>query len=307
MGSIIGIFAFLIFFIVVVGITRIDAGYSGIKVNFTGSDRGVDEHPYVTGWCVYNKMSSKIIEYPLFAQNVKWTASLNEGSGAGKGQNEEITFGSKEGTPFSADIAVTYSIGYKFIPKFYSTYRVDNIDTFTTGPFRDIVRKSFGDIASRYTADEIMGEKKVALQEEVRKLVEERLSVVGISVSQLGFIGFPRPPKPILDSITQKVEAYQKALKSQTEKQYVEAEAAKQVAEAKGKADAKIASAEGEAKANNLLTKSITPELIAWENLQIRKAEIAKWNGQKPLVEGNGAKDVNLWTDTSKFVTPPTK
>ena len=44
--------------------------------------------------------------------------------------------------------------------------------------------------------------------------------------------------------------------------------------------------ARGQAQANDLLTKSLTPALVQWKQLEILQR---RWNGQFPQVVGNGA------------------
>lgn len=58
-----------------------------------------------------------------------------------------------------------------------------------------------------------------------------------------------------------------------------EIQAQQAVVEAKGKADARVATANGDATANELLTQSITPQLIDY-------LRWTKWDGKLPLVSG---------------------
>ena len=69
----------LIFFNYVAAITRIGAGYVGVEVVLSGSQRGPSEIPIRTGWVFYSPLRSQIIEFPTFVQTVKWTRDLNEG------------------------------------------------------------------------------------------------------------------------------------------------------------------------------------------------------------------------------------
>src|ERR1700744_5252905 len=69
----------LIFFNYIASITRIGAGYVGVEVVLSGSQRGPAEIPIRTGWGFYSPLRSQIIEFPPFVQTVKWTHDLNEG------------------------------------------------------------------------------------------------------------------------------------------------------------------------------------------------------------------------------------
>ena len=85
--------AAVIFFNYVASVTRIGAGYVGVEIVLSGSQRGPSEIPIRTGWVFYSPLRSQIIEFPTFVQTVKWTHDLNEG----RSSNEEMSFNSKEG------------------------------------------------------------------------------------------------------------------------------------------------------------------------------------------------------------------
>lgn len=60
-----------------------------------------------------------------------------------------------------------------------------------------------------------------------------------------------------------------------------EAESKKTVAKARGAAEAILAEAEGQAKANRVLAASITSELVQYKSIE-------KWNGELPTYLGGG-------------------
>jgi len=73
------------------------------------------------------------------------------------------------------------------------------------------------------------------------------------------------------------MEANQRAQQRENELREAEAEAKKQIAKAEGQARCAILQAKSESKANNLLSESVTPELIQWQAVQ-------KWDGKLPTV-----------------------
>jgi hypothetical protein len=123
----------LIFFNYVAAITRIGAGYVGVEVVLSGSQRGPSEIPIRTGWVFYSPLRSQIIEFPTFVQTVKWTHDLNEG----RAQNEEMSFNSKEGMEIYSDVSLSYAIEPRRVPDFYVKYRLSDLDMFTHGILRD--------------------------------------------------------------------------------------------------------------------------------------------------------------------------
>lgn len=262
----------------VVRVTRIGAGYVGIEINLAGSQRGASEIPIRTGWVFYSPLKSQIVEYPTFVQTVKWTADINEGHPI----NEELVFNSKEGQEVRADVSLSYAIDPSKIPDFYVKYRSDDLERFTHGILKDIVRNSLNEVASTYTLEDIYGENKAHFLTETRQRVQAQVGPVGVQIQQFGFIGKPRFTAAIEQAITQKTQAITDAERARNQLAVTQAEVAKTVAEAEGEARSAIERARGEAEANRLRQASITPQLLEWKRLENQRALIDRWNGELP-------------------------
>lgn len=279
--------AVLVFFTFLARLDRIDAGQVGIEINLAGNQRGASEIPVRTGWVLYSPLRTQIIEFPTYVQTVKWTRDLNEGDPL----NEEMSFNSKEGMEIRGDISLSYSIDPQEVPDFYVKYRVNDLSLFTHGILRDIVRNSLNEVASTYTVEDIYGEHKGEFLRKVQTLIEQKVSPVGVSVQQFGFIGAPRVPQVIAEAITAKAQAIQQAERARNELATTQAEAAKKIAEAEGDAKAMVTRAQGEADANRIRQNSLTPQLLELRRIENQQAMIDRWNGQLPEVEsgqGNG-------------------
>jgi len=263
-----------------VGCNRINAGEVGIVIQLAGDDRGVGDIPLETGWVFYNMLTKQVFIYPTFVQTMVWTLDEREGSRT----NEQISFNSKNGLTITADISLSYKLDPQRVPAFYVEFRSDDLRLFTSGFMRNAARSAFNDAASLYTADEIYGERKSELVIEARQRFEAALSAFGVEIVQLGFVGAPRPPKSVLDAISRKVEAVQKAEQAENELQLAQANAAKAVATAEGELSVSRLRAEQ----NVVLARSIDSSLIEWRELELREAAIAKWNGAVPNVDGGG-------------------
>ena len=270
-------------------VTRIGAGYVGVEVNLAGSQRGAQDIPVRTGWVFYSPLKTQIIEFPTFVQTVKWTADTNEG----RPVNEELVFNSKEGQEVRADVSLSYAIDATRVPSFYVKYRTDDLDRFTHGILKDIVRNSLNEVASVYTLEDIYGENKARFLHESRERVQAQLAPVGVEIQQFGFIGKPRFTAAIEQAITQKTQAITEAERARNQLAVTQAEMAKNVAEAegearsqveraRGEATSQIERARGEAEANRLRQASITTQLLAWKRLENQRALVDRWNGQLP-------------------------
>jgi regulator of protease activity HflC (stomatin/prohibitin superfamily) len=275
---VIGVVLFLMF---VVRVTRIEPGYVGVEVNLAGSQRGASEIPVRTGWVAYSPLKTMIIEFPTYVQTVKWTRDLSEGHPI----NEEMGFNSKEGMQIFVDVSLSYAIDPQKVPDFYVKYRVADLEHFTHGILRDIVRNSLNEVASTFTVEDIYGERKADFLRRVQAMIEQKVAPVGVSVQQFGFIGAPRVPEVIAAAITAKAQAIQQAERARNELATTQAEAAKKIAEAEGDAKSMVTRAQGEADANRIRQSSLTPQLLELRRIENYKELIERWNGQLPTVE----------------------
>jgi regulator of protease activity HflC (stomatin/prohibitin superfamily) len=261
--------------------TRIGPGRVGIKVDLAGSQRGVEELPIRTGWVFYSFLSSTIVEYPTSVQTAKWTRDPTEGSV----NNEEMSFNTKDGLTVYGDLSVSYHLDSAKVPAFYVKFRNDDINQFTHGFLRNVARDAINRTGSQYTVQEVMGEKKSELEQNSRAELQKQVGDIGVVIDQFGFIGSPRPPQSVIDSINAKVQAQQIAVQKQNELVQSQADAAKLVAAAEGQAKAQIAVANGEAESNRVRAASISQNIIEWQKLAVTDRWIAKWNGQVPQVQ----------------------
>ena len=240
-------------------------GHVGIVVKQSGSDRGVQDFPVQSGRVWYNPVNEVVLTYPTYVQRAIWTSSTQEGLPI----NDEISFQSAEGLRFTSDVNVSYQLTAAQVPKFYVKFRSDDLTAFTHGFFRDAVRNAFR-ISTAYRAEEINGVRQAELIDRVLEQLRSAMQPYGVDVLQLGFASPPRPPDSVKQAIESKIAATQHAERAENEKRQAIAEAAKAVEIARG-----------QAQANDLLTRSLSPQLMQWKQLEILEQ---KWNGQFPQV-----------------------
>jgi len=248
--------------------TRIAPGHVGIKIDLAGSNRGAENLPIRTGWIIYNPASSQVVEYPTFVQTAVWSHSVSEGHPV----DEEITFTTKDSMVVSVDVNLSYSLLQERVPAFYVKFRSDDVDSFTHGFLRNVARDCFNETAGKYSVEQVMGDNAPFLLD-ARKCLQDRVAAIGVSIEQFGIIGAPRPPQGVINAINLKVQAQQIALQKQNEVMQAEADAKKQ-----------IATAQGQAESNRVLTQSITPQLVEWQKLAVTDRWISRWNGSMPQV-----------------------
>lgn len=266
---------------ILTGCTRIGPGHAGIVVNSAGSDKGVSQMTASTGWFFFNPFNETVIEYQTAQRLEKWTQSDREG----KAGNTEVSFTNKDSMVIYADVAIAFSLDAAKVPAFYVKFLAtdeDDLDTkFTNGYLRNTVRNCLNELAGQYDIKQIMGDNAEFLNK-TKDCIQDDVKKWGVSIDQFGLIGAPRPPQPVIDSINEKARAEQVATQKQIELTQVQADAAKQVAQAEGNAKSILLQAQAQAQANKELAASLSDNLIRYE-------AIHKWNGQRPQVEGGSS------------------
>ena len=258
-----------------VGCTRIGPGHVGVKVSMAGDAKGVESTPAVTGWVFYNPFFSSVYEWPTYVQQVVLTKSPDEGNPT----NEEITFTNADQMVIAADISFAYTLDGEKVPYFFQKFRTDDMQQFSHGYLRSLIRDKFNEIAGKYKIESIMGDNATFIAE-VKAAVQKDVAPYGVVLEpQFGFIGAPRPPQAVIDMINAKVGAVQLAQQKQNELVQVTADMAKEREKTDTYARNTLTMADAQATANRKIADSITPTLI-----QLRQLE--KWNGELPYING---------------------
>ena len=261
--------------------TYINPGHVGIVIHRAGG--GVDPHPLGPGVHTRVPFATGIEEYPVFLKTVVLTRSSGEGSAS----NDEINVNSVEGQPLSLDVSLSFELDPAQTPKLYSTFRTD-IDQITHGFVKQAIRQSLQEVVGTEPIADIIGPKKAEATTRARALISQRLQPYGFEVKQFT-INELRAPAAVMEAINQKNVMQQQALTAQNELQKNTFQAQGDSIKAAGRAKAIMAEAEAQARANQLLSQSITPNLVQYELTK-------KWNGQMPQVTGGATPLLQLPT-----------
>lgn len=246
--------------------SKVPAGYRGVIVNLYGSDKGVAEQSvgvgrYYTGW------NSELYLFPTFLQNYSWK------------DDQAITMQTSEGLSIRTDAGITYSIQPDNVVKVFQKYRL-GIDEITNTFLHNMVRDAMNEVASTMTVEQIYGANKEKFIRQVNEIVKPEAANNGIEVEKIYLVGSFQLPETVINSINSKIQASQNAMKVENEVATARAEAQKTVVEAQAKGQQILINAESQAKANQILAASLTPEFVRYQ-------AIIKWNGQLPKMTGN--------------------
>lgn len=234
--------------------TRIDAGHVGLKVNMSGSDKGVSQTTSVTGWCTYMPGLTQVVEFPVYVQTKKYP---------------EIHVTARGGSQFEATPQITYQVKTEKVPAIYQKYRLP-LQQLEDGFMELAVNKVFRDVTNEFVPDSLISS-RTEYENYLFTALSARLDTEGFVLTAV--TSNLTPPQSLVDAINNKNKAIQDAQTAQNQIATIQAEAKKTVAEAQGKATALVTQAQGEAEANRLRQQSLTPLLI-------QQQWIAKWDGQ---------------------------
>lgn len=263
----------LFILICLTGCHKVEPGYAGLKVSVSGSDRGdievLDPGRYMISPTV------DYYDFPTFTVTAVYE------------DEDAFVFQSSEGMKVEADIGVSYYFDEDQITHLFTTYRL-GADEIRDVVVKNAVRDSFNKVGSKYITDEIIGEKKETLIQEVYEDVAAKLAPDGIIIRTVSWYNPPRPPESINAALNAKVEANQNAIKAENEVAISEAEAEKEkikidteaykvTAAAEAEAEAIKIRAQAEAEANRIIAESLTPDLIEYNRIQ-------RWDGANPKI-----------------------
>jgi regulator of protease activity HflC (stomatin/prohibitin superfamily) len=264
--------AIVLLFLIPNMVTYVNPGYVGIIIHRAGG--GVDPQALGPGLHPRNPLTTGIVEYPVFMQTLVLTRNATEGSA----QNDEINVNSVEGQPLSLDVSMSFELNQSKVPQLYQTFRTD-VQTIQHGYVKQAIRQALQEVVGSEEIAAIIGPKKAEVVARVQALIEQRLSPLGIEVKQFT-VNELRAPPAVIEAINQKNVMQQQALTAQNELQKNSFNAKGDSIKAYGRATAILTEAEAQAKANRLLSQSITGSLVQYEMAK-------RWDGKMPMVSGS--------------------
>jgi len=290
--------------------TIINSGEVGIKIN-TGK---FEDTPLQPGLHFYIPVLQKIVPVNTRIRLITYsdvsTGSLGDGYKNYEGglkRNPAITVLDRRGLTVNIDLAVQYRLRAETAPKTIEKWGTSWEEKIINSKVREVVR----DVVGQYTAEqlpEMRNEIAAAIETKIKQSVDElpEKPVILTSV-ELRTINLPPKIKEQIERVQiakQEVTiAEQKKEKAKQEAQR-QAEIARGIAEknrieAQGEADRIRIEAEEQAKANRLISSSLTNELLQLEQIKTQGKfnEALKVNKDAQIFLTPGGAVPNIWVD----------
>lgn len=283
---IVGVIALVLLGLVFSSWRTIEPGYVGIV--FDKASRRVT-NTLDPGWVFINPFTQSITRYPIGVQTLVMVQANEEGRVVG---DDSVKVGSREGQSMFADISIQYSVERDNAAKLYETWAGAPIDRIEENLVRQVTRSVLNDVASQYGWEEIFGEKRIEYTQKVASEITRRFGEKYVKFEGLNLRGW-HLPENLQKALDAKISAQQAAeqqsfalrqaqIKAEQDKVTAEGEANALRAQAQGEADATRIRAEAQAEANQLLSRSLTSDLIRYQQLQ-------RWDGRLPVFSGSNA------------------
>lgn len=257
------------------GYTRVEPKEEGVKIYLAGNDKG-DLETLTTGRHFYNPWGVNVELFPLYKQNIVWTADKAEGSK----NDDSITFQNSDSMKFNADIGISFSVIPGHGKDLYAQYN-KGIDEIAAIDMRNSVRSAFVNQGAVRDVEGVFGKGLPEFMNAVNNEVREIWKARGINVHEVYLIGAIRPDPQVIQSINAKVQAAQNALAAENKIAQSKAERMQAQEEADAKAYTILAKAKAEAKAIELVQEQLSksPTYVDYVRAQ-------KWDGKLPGITG---------------------
>lgn len=250
-----------VLFFMIFCVEKIPRGCVGSVYSISG---GTSEKVLTEGWKL-KKPHEKVTEYSVATEQLLMTKKDTKESEG----NESFNATCKDGV-LNVDLEMSYHFEAEDIPEIAKRYRGLSGEEIVNTRIKSKVRTYVNEVTSEYTVLEAYMDKKSELNTELTAHLQDKLAPYGIVVESATL---PRtePDEAIKQAITERSKKAQEveAAKQEQEKQKILAETKK--IEAQGEAEAAIERARGEAEANEIVSKSLTENLLKQQELEARQ------------------------------------
>ncbi|MDP2877642.1 MAG: prohibitin family protein [Holophaga sp.] len=243
-------------------------GQAGVQVLF-GS---VKANPLPSGLHFINPFST-VVEFEVRTKNYTMTNVPEEGQ---KGGDDSISVITSDGLTVKLDATVFYALQQARLPEILRTIGQDVEEKIV----RSEIRASMRDAAANLTATELYTSKRQTYIDSIKKTLKVSFEGRGVTLEEV-LLRNVLLPDQITRAINDKIAADQESQKM-----------AFVLLKEKQEAERKRIEAEGQAKAQQIVSASLTPQIIEYQRIQALREIGAKGNmvitpmgGATPLIQ----------------------
>lgn len=266
----IGVVIVLTIFCCLMCLEKVPTGYVGVVYNMDG---GVDGEILQQGWHLVSP-TKKITTYSIGIEQSYLTAD-------DKGDSEEdesFNVPTSDGKTVKVDLEFSYKFDENKVADTFVRFKGQSGERVKNNFIKPKIVAWTQEVTARYPVTDIFGDQRTAINAELDVYLKEKFEPYGIVIDTVNFTDIS-VDSATAAAIQKKVNAQQELelAKIEAETALIQAEKDRKVAEIE--AEKLLIAAKAEAEANNILSKSLTSQLV--ETMRIEK-----WNGVYPEVVG---------------------
>lgn len=232
-------------------IEKVDNGNVGIVYSPSG---GIKEEALAPGWHTIGLLD-KMNEYPTKLRTV---------------DAKNLTVSTKDGKNINLDLSYSYKIDASQATAIYKTFGSVPVEELEKGYMERRLLETTRRVVSKYNLLDIYGEDATEASQNIQKDFAKNVEKLGFIVSDTT-LGAPKADKKTQAAIDDRVKVSQENSKKKLELENDKIDAQRKEVQAQGEATKKQIDAAAEAKANETVSKSITPELLKKMEMEARQ------------------------------------
>ena len=257
-------------------VNKIGPGYAGVVYNMDG---GIENETLSQGFHIVAPWKH-VSEYPISTETVYYTKNSVDGNDKDdKKVDKSVNVNTKDGKQVNVSVTYAYHMDVEKLPAVYAKFRGQNIESIQNGYMKNAMYEALNNITSQYSLMELVGDKRPEINQKIFEAFRNDLEDYGIVIETFNLSDVV-PDEATATAIQNVVNAQNALQQAKIEKEQAEVDAEKARVAAKGKADAALIEAEGQAQANAKLQQSLTENVL-------RQRAIEKWSGNLPQVNGS--------------------
>lgn len=285
---------------------KVPAGYVGIVYSMNG---GVSDDVLTQGWHFIGPTK----EVTLYSVGIE-QSYLTAGEDGDSKKDDSFEVPSSDGKGLKVDLTFTYRFDANRVAELFTRFKGQDGKEVRDSFIKPNIVSWTKEVTAKYPVTEILGDERANLNVALSEYISKKFDPYGIIVENVSLIDIDADEETRA-SVQRKVNAQQELELAQIEQKTanVQAQKDKEVAliaaekereveainaekakiKAEGEAEAVRIQAEAQAEANEMIAKSLTPELI-------EQQKIARWNGDVPRVYGGDSLSLIPLDDTGE-------
>ena len=270
----------------------VPAGYVAVQYSMNG---GVKDEVLTQGWHMVSP-TIKTSRYTIGLEQSYLTAGKNGDSK----EDERFSASSSEGKDMQIDLTFTYQFKPENVVGVFNRFKGQSGQDVRDSFIKPNIVSWTKEVLARYKVSDILGTRRAEVNGALTEYLAGKFDQYGITISNATLINIEvdeETSKAINAKIAAQQNAETQAINNKTNVDKAKADADVKITQAQAEADARMIRAEAESKANEMIQKSLTSEVLQQEYID-------KWDGRLPSVlSGGESSDVVIPIMPNEFAT----